>query len=93
MRFFVLVDILLASDFMYAGDIVIFDASCFSASHFTQFFGSFFKTMASLPREAYAVRLKEMHFVNAPTTLVKMMAVIKMVTHPKARNSVSPFNC
>ncbi|XP_066153946.1 retinol-binding protein pinta-like [Euwallacea fornicatus] len=86
--FFMIVDLCFSSDYICAGDIVVFDATNFSVNHVTNFFGPIFKIVSTLPREAYAIRVKQMHFVNVPSALVKMMGLIKKLSHPKVRQSI-----
>lgn len=80
---------LMCLDVYCAGEIAIFDAANFSAPHLAAFFGPFLKTLVVLLKEAYALRLKEMHVINAPTVINKMMSTIKPLLHTKVRNSVS----
>ncbi|KAL1489416.1 hypothetical protein ABEB36_014314 [Hypothenemus hampei] len=86
--FFMLYDLLMSSDCYFAGDITVFDATHFSGSHMAQFFGPIFKIFDALPKQGYAMRLKEVHIINIPTILNKMMNVIKKSLHPKVRNFI-----
>ncbi|XP_050311146.1 clavesin-2-like isoform X2 [Anthonomus grandis grandis] len=86
--FFMLYELMMASDIIYSGDIAIFDAANCTTSHLTKVFGTFLRTTTMLLKEAYAIRLKGVYVVNAPSVIAKMMAAIKPIVHAKVRNSI-----
>ncbi|XP_066251991.1 alpha-tocopherol transfer protein-like [Euwallacea similis] len=86
--FFMTIDLCFSCDYICAGDILIFDTTNFSVNHITRFFGPVFKIISALPKQAYAVRVKQMHFVNAPSAFVKMIGLIKKLSHPKVREAI-----
>uniref|UniRef100_A0AAR5Q460 CRAL-TRIO domain-containing protein n=1 Tax=Dendroctonus ponderosae TaxID=77166 RepID=A0AAR5Q460_DENPD len=81
-------DLVLSSEHIYAGDIAIFDGAHFSAAHVAQYLGPHFNTIMTILKEAYSIRLKEIHVINAPSLLVHMLAIIKPLLHPSLRRSI-----
>lgn len=86
--FFMIYELVISSDFPFCGDIAIFDFSHFGTIHAAKWFGPSLRTLEKLLREAYAIRLKQIHVINAPPMLVKMMNMIKPMMHPKVRESM-----
>lgn len=67
------------------GHIVIMDYSGFTANHFVKLFPALRQIIAIL-RDSYAIRLKSLHIVNAPSVVESIVSQIKPFLHKSVRN-------
>ncbi|XP_018568249.1 alpha-tocopherol transfer protein-like [Anoplophora glabripennis] len=84
--FFMMYDLTLTSQYPNAGEIAIFDGSGLSPNHFVTFL-TIIKIVTPILRRAYGTRLKEIHILNAPPLLEKILSVIKPILHHKVKNA------
>ncbi|XP_060533216.1 alpha-tocopherol transfer protein-like isoform X2 [Cylas formicarius] len=86
--FFMLYEVIILRCYPACGDVAVFDAKKFGAAHLTKFTGPVFRTLDTLLRNAYAIRVKQIHVINAPPMIGRVLALIKPIMHHKVRNSV-----
>ncbi|KAJ8921241.1 hypothetical protein NQ315_013713, partial [Exocentrus adspersus] len=84
--FLMIYDLLLTSEHPVAGDIALFDGADIGPNHFVKFL-SVVKTITAILREAYAIRLKQVHVINASPLVDKIINVIKPLLHRKVRET------
>ncbi|KAF7269153.1 hypothetical protein GWI33_017793 [Rhynchophorus ferrugineus] len=71
-----------------AGEIIVIDASLARPEHVIAFFGSVVKKLIILLRNAYPIRLHQVHVIKAPHMVDKFMSLIKPLLHPKIRDKI-----
>nr|XP_023011897.1 retinaldehyde-binding protein 1-like [Leptinotarsa decemlineata] len=86
--YFMIYDVLLRNPNPAAKEVAVFDCEGTNAAHLMKLLGML-KTMIPLLRQAYAMRLKELHFINAHSGIEKCISIVKPILHPKVKNSVS----
>lgn len=82
------VDIRLYEDSPYYCDTLVFDGKNFTAVHAAKFVSVLLKKLITLGR-AYPIRLNQIHVINAPTMIEKLVSIVKAYMHQKIRNRVS----
>ncbi|KAJ8958038.1 hypothetical protein NQ318_002044 [Aromia moschata] len=86
--FFMLYDFLLTDPNPVAGEVAIIDGEHFNPNHLVKFVSPALKPLITILREAYVLRLKQIHIVNSTPFLDKLWMVIKPLLHTKVRNSI-----
>lgn len=81
-------DLLMKNPDPVAGEIAILDVRELTAAYLLKAFPHM-KNAILLLRKAYAVRLKRLHVIVAPSSgIEKLLALLRPVLHPKVRENV-----
>lgn len=71
-----------------AGDVYVFDASIANAAHFAKFTPTVVKKFLVCVQEAYPVKLKEVHVINASSLVDTIIQWVKPFLKEKIRNRI-----
>ncbi|XP_046682038.1 alpha-tocopherol transfer protein-like isoform X1 [Homalodisca vitripennis] len=83
---FMKADIRMVEESLIAGDVFVFDVGQLSLTHIAKLATPLIKSALHCAQEAYPQRLKEIHMINAPTYVDKVVNVYKMFMKEKIRN-------
>ncbi|KAG5888904.1 Alpha-tocopherol transfer protein [Gonioctena quinquepunctata] len=85
--FFMIYDVLLRNPNPIAKEVIVFDCEGASSSHLMKLL-VILKPMITLLRQSYAIRLKEIHIINAHAGIEKVVSMLRPLLHPKLKNRV-----
>lgn len=68
---------------------MIFDCNQATAKHIGKLFNTSFKHSFSLLRDAYAIRISQLHVLNCPPMVEKLISVVRPLMHEKVKKRVS----
>ncbi|XP_063223569.1 alpha-tocopherol transfer protein-like [Bacillus rossius redtenbacheri] len=71
------------------GDVHVYDATGITWAHLMKFTPTILKKLIVCIQDALPIRIKAMHFVNAPVFMDKFIAFLKPFFKPKLRKRVS----
>uniref|UniRef100_A0A1B6LYR8 CRAL-TRIO domain-containing protein n=2 Tax=Graphocephala atropunctata TaxID=36148 RepID=A0A1B6LYR8_9HEMI len=83
---FMKADIRMVEESLIAGDVFVFDVGHLSLAHIAKLATPLIKSALYCAQEAYPQRLKEIHMLNAPPYVDKVVNVYKMFMKEKIRN-------
>jgi hypothetical protein len=87
--FWMIYDLLLTCQFPVSSIIMIFDCNQATAKHIGKLFNTSFKHSFSLLRDAYAIRISQLHVLNCPPMVEKLISVVRPLMHEKVKKRVS----
>lgn len=82
-------DIRLAEEVLISGDIFIYDVKNMSLGHVAHHTTPSLKKALNIAQEAYPQRLKEIHIINAPPFITRVINFARQLMKEKMRNRVS----
>jgi hypothetical protein len=83
--FWMIYDLLLTCQFPVSSIIMIFDCNQATAKHIGKLFNTSFKHSFSLLRDAYAIRISQLHVLNCPPMVEKLISVVRPLMHEKVK--------